>query len=412
MRQRYAACLLCVCSCGEPCSRSQATDLAGFALHKNEQEKMVKMRAIVQIAVNGTIGSRVPGICTMALGSATLLPMASFIWTLRMHRRYLAVQRMVWMLMGLRCQVHILELVVTISLTRTRANSLKRVSIRQQAEASEAKLNRSIAMTATCISTSIQYHLTGLIPAEEPFYDALVDLEQEDEDPTRTAETAARLSAAAQDRLQVQMSEEQLAAVRAVLEQQMLANEHDSDGGEGSGSEEEASEEQAEEQSGEGQGGREAEAEAEADAEQAEWRWAGRSQRRVPLDQYQHPNQIPKFSSKTDWYKANSERLLYDGAALTIQQSVFQLMAWKADYAVTDAAFGAMLGMLSQLLLPKVRFLQVCPAAFTVLLPNRMYAAHPLVFGGQHFRIIPLQQRSLYLFACLTDLLMKFIGLV
>ena len=32
------------------------------------------MKAIVQFAVNGTLGSRVPGICTMALGSATLLP--------------------------------------------------------------------------------------------------------------------------------------------------------------------------------------------------------------------------------------------------------------------------------------------------------------------------------------------------
>jgi len=29
-------------------------------------------------------------------------------------------------------------------------------------------------------------------------------------------------------------------------------------------------------------------------------------------------------------------------------------MAWKADFNVTDAAFGAMLGMLAELLLPQV----------------------------------------------------------
>jgi len=39
---------------------------------------------------------------------------------------------------------------------------------------------------------------------------------------------------------------------------------------------------------------------------------------------------------------------------LLLCQAIFMLMAWKIDYCVRDAAFAALLGMLSELLLPQV----------------------------------------------------------
>jgi hypothetical protein len=213
--------------------------------------------------------------------------------------------------------------------------------------------------------------------AEEEFYDALEDPEPQDEGPESAAQTAARLSSSVQERMQVTLSEDQIAAVRALLEQQMLADEGGSGGGsdEDSASEEEDSEDHGvrlEEQAGDGQG--DGDGYRETAAGEYQWRWTGRGQQGVPLDQYEHPSQIPKFTSKADWYNANSERLLYNEAGLTILESVFYLMAWKADYAVTDAAFGSMLGMLSQLFLPKVRsaassFLQL-KTAMQRLLPQ------------------------------------------
>ena len=194
--------------------------------------------------------------------------------------------------------------------------------------------------------------------AEEEFYDA-----QEEEEDQRRAETVARLSSAVQNRLQVQMSEDQLQAVRALLQrQQQLADEFSSDGDEGDeglSSGEEVSEDEGlcvEEQQGRGETG--SDTSEEQAAGEFEWQWAGGGQQEVPPHQYDHPDKIPKFSSKTDWYKANSERKLYEGAALTILQSVYYLMAWKADYAVTDKAFEAMLGLLCQIFLPKVGNLQ------------------------------------------------------
>jgi len=201
---------------------------------------------------------------------------------------------------------------------------------------------------------------------EEQFYDAEEDAgedaeeDAEEEQDEIRAETVARLSSAVQERLRVQMSEDQLQAVRALLErQQQLADGCSSDGDEGDeglSSGEEVSEDEGlcmEQQQGRGQTDSDT-SEVQA-AGEFEWQWAGGDQQEVPLHQYDHPDKIPKLS-KTDWYKANSERKLYEGAALTILQSVYYLMAWKADYAVTDKAFEAMLGMLCQLFLPKVRF--------------------------------------------------------
>jgi hypothetical protein len=71
-------------------------------------------------------------------------------------------------------------------------------------------------------------------------------------------------------------------------------------------------------------------------------------------EEYEHPSQIPRFKDASSWYKRNASKQLYPSARITVIKAIFMLMAWKADFNVTDAAFGAMLGMLTELLLPQV----------------------------------------------------------
>jgi hypothetical protein len=59
------------------------------------------------------------------------------------------------------------------------------------------------------------------------------------------------------------------------------------------------------------------------------------------------------------WYRSKLTEQLWQlgdaSAELRVYQAIFMLMAWKADHCVRDNAFGELLGMLSQLFLPKVR---------------------------------------------------------
>lgn len=71
-------------------------------------------------------------------------------------------------------------------------------------------------------------------------------------------------------------------------------------------------------------------------------------------EEYDHPSQIPRFQDTSSWYKRNFSRGLYPNARITLLKAVFMLMSWKADHNVTDAAFGALLGMLTELFLPEV----------------------------------------------------------
>lgn len=66
----------------------------------------------------------------------------------------------------------------------------------------------------------------------------------------------------------------------------------------------------------------------------------------------------PERQSLADQFKEKLPQPLWEcngeKCTLLLCQVMFMLMAWKMDYCVRDAAFAALLGMLSEVLLPKV----------------------------------------------------------
>lgn len=66
----------------------------------------------------------------------------------------------------------------------------------------------------------------------------------------------------------------------------------------------------------------------------------------------------PERQSLADQFKEKLQQPLWEcngeKCTLLLCQVMFMLMAWKMDYCVRDAAFAALLGMLSEVLLPKV----------------------------------------------------------
>ena len=95
------------------------------------------------------------------------------------------------------------------------------------------------------------------------------------------------------------------------------------------------------------------------DEEEWAWNWDDGGVPGSRPQDYAHPSEIPKFMSKTEWYKANAARPLYkaqeyEDCPATVMKAVVFLMSWKFDFGVTDAAFNQLLAMLSEQFLPKV----------------------------------------------------------
>jgi hypothetical protein len=205
---------------------------------------------------------------------------------------------------------------------------------------------------------------------EDVFYDALDnyapeegpgEVGQPEQQQDQHTDGSGSAAGSVQDRLRLlDMPEQQRLAVRALLEEQTLLQMRRGEPGD-TDSEEEHDGSESEGDSGIGEdagvmdeGVAVGEDEGmHVEVEGVEWGMGGQRSRLGP-EQYAHPDQIPRFTSKTEWYQAHSNRPLYTGAQLTTLQAVYMLMAWKANYAVTDKAFDALLGMMNQLFLPKV----------------------------------------------------------
>lgn len=67
-----------------------------------------------------------------------------------------------------------------------------------------------------------------------------------------------------------------------------------------------------------------------------------------------HPNDTGIFGSKADWYRDNCHDYVTVGSKLTILGACFTLLCWKRGHHVRDTAFDAILGIISQYLLPTV----------------------------------------------------------
>jgi hypothetical protein len=191
----------------------------------------------------------------------------------------------------------------------------------------------------------------------EVFYDALEEYQTSDVYTSEAADHhqqqreppgAGSAAGSLRERLQqLNMSEEQQRAIGCLLEQLHAGAEEDTESDSGE-------DEQQQDDDGAVYEGDEQQQGDAGDVQGEGWCYVENPEFAVPPEEYEHPSKIPKFMSKTAWYKANGDRPIYPEAALTIMQAVVMLMAWKADYAVTDAAFNAMLGMLSEVFLPKV----------------------------------------------------------
>lgn len=76
-------------------------------------------------------------------------------------------------------------------------------------------------------------------------------------------------------------------------------------------------------------------------------------------EHYAHPSQVPRFVSKTEWYKADAALPIYTAGecpdcSVTVMKAVVFLMGWKFDYGIPDAALNVLLAMLLEKFLPRV----------------------------------------------------------